>query len=1055
MSIKSPMEIPNLLAWFDASTLDLQDGDAVERWDDAGGGEITLSAPAGKAPIYKSMGLKNKPAVVFNGTSQELLGSFPNTSQDSTIFIVYESITTTANQCLFGTVGHRLYHVTNSTSWTGLWNANSYSNLGRVFTGVQIGTWAWKWNTRIDYYRNQGHVGTQALALTGAGTYRDFAIGSNKENTHYFNGKISEIIIFPSRIPEADKIQIEEYLHQKWLVDDKLPAALVNVKGLTVGNGSGENGGVVKPLGRLTRGGTAGNGDWNAYGALREKFNSNENRYIEFTVPASYLQKTFVVGLQPTSKGVGWNPDTDYQWYVYWGLMRAINQVTKEQRDFTDKPRTADIRYGVGILNKRAVWYINDQLFMTSSNELPDDTEYTCYIFLFDQATYIENLKTGTPPSKEMQTELIKWSGGAYWQETENNGMYKASGAPTGWTSGGNSHPGQYLDGPAVIEFIYPGAGQYCIGVSDLSKDFYNKNYGAVHFNLRVSGSYWYINEGTTTTQASSSTAVQGDIFKIIISKDQVCYFRNDVLLRVSNRAVTFPLYVESTISSNSTASGTIPASLTFEGVKISKQVPFKEHNVELLTHLSKLTANAAAGKEHTRIASSFKSKIKSNLLKEINKCLVTHVKPINSKLRIYTNNNKVAKTSYAKIIGTSAKAVLDKFIVNTPIGQKYRKSIRILSPSMEMLAEIDDYESLMFTRSWNGIGDFDMSINRYKNYTEYLQEGNLILVGAQMNKVFIILHQEIELDENGKATENLLIKGYHLKVVISEKITLPPVHTAYDKKSGTAEEVMKHYVNNNVVNPIDSNRRRHEVVLAANQNRGANVSWQSRFKNLAEEIVEISLITGLGWNVLLDWENKKWIFEVQDGRDLTADQNILPPVIFSPQFESIQSLQYVKSKLNYRNVAYVAGQGEGVDRRVIVVGDVTGAIRREVFIDARDVAEETEDDPPKQRPEKDIIKDLTDRGNQKLQDFLQEEYLEGQILTHSTFVYEEDYDLGDIVTVQNIDWGVTLNARITEIKEIYETNGFRIEAVFGNNRPTLIKKIKQELAQMGGEVRR
>ncbi|TCJ05093.1 hypothetical protein E0Y62_07410 [Cytobacillus praedii] len=373
----------------------------------------------------------------------------------------------------------------------------------------------------------------------------------------------------------------------------------------------------------------------------------------------------------------------------------------------------------------------------------------------------------------------------------------------------------------------------------------------------------------------------------------------------------------------------------------------------------------------------------------------------------------------------------------------------------MEMLGEIDDYESLMFTRSWHGIGDFEMRINRYKKHTEYLQEGNIILIGNQMNKVFIILHQEIELDENGKSSENWIIRGFHLKVVISEKITLPPSHTAYDSKTGTSEEVMKHYVNNNVVNPVDVKRKRVEVSIAPNQKRGLSISWQSRFKNLAEEMAEISLVTGLGWNVILDWENKKWIFETMEGRDLTADQDILPPVIFSPQFESIQSLSYLKSKLNYRNVAYVAGQGEGVNRRVVVVDDSGGAIRREVFIDARDIPEETEDDPPKQRPIADIIRDLTDRGKQKLQEFLQEEYLEGQILTHSTFVYEEDYDLGDIVTVQNTDWGVTLNARLTEVKEIYEESGVRIEAVFGNNRPTLIKKIKQELAQMSGEVRK
>ncbi|WP_249365246.1 siphovirus ReqiPepy6 Gp37-like family protein [Cytobacillus citreus] len=1055
MAIKSPLEITGLLAWFDASTLELQNDADVEHWDDARGEGLFLSAPAGKAPTFKKHGLNNKPSVVFNGTSQELLGSLPDTSRDSTIFIVYESLTVTANQCLYGTVGHRLYHVTSSTSWTGLWNANTYSNLGRVLTGVQIGTWAWKFNSKIDYYRNQGHVGTQALALTGSGIYRDFAIGSNKENAHYFNGKISEILIFPSRISEADKMQIEEYLHQKWLVEDRLPAALVNVKGLTVGNGTGENGGVVHPLGRLTRGGTAGNGDWNAYGTLREKFHSNENRYVEFTVPTSYLQKTFVIGLQPTSKEVGFYPDMDYQWYVYWGLMRAINQVTKEQRDYTDKPQTAEIRYGVGILNKKAVWYINGQLFMTSSNELPDHTEYTCYVFLFDQATYIENLKTGTPPSKEMQTELIKWSGGANWVETENNGMYKASGAPAGWTSGGNSHPSQFLEGPAVIEFIYPGTGQYCVGVSNLTKDFYNKNYADVHFNLRVSGSYWYINEGTSTSLASSTNAVQGDIFKIAITKDRVYYYRNDVLLRISDKAVNFPLYVESTITANSTVSGTIPPNLTFEGVKISYEEPFKEYNIDLTTHVKNINALATAGKEYNRQIDAFSKAVTTSISKEINKSLSTHIKPITSRVGIYTNNNRVEVSSHLRKIGSSAKAVLDKFQTTTPIGRKYRKSIRILSPSMEMLGEIDNYESLMFTRSWHGIGDFDMRINRYKNHTEHLQEGNLILVGAQMNKVFMILHQEIELDDNGKETENWLIKGFHLKAVISEKITVPPSHTSHDNKSGSSEEVMKHYVNNNAVNPVDVNRKRLEVTLAPNQHRGANISWQSRFKNLAEEIAEISLITGLGWTVNLDLENKKWVFDVLEGRDLTADQDILPPVIFSPQFESIQSMQYVKSKLNYRNVAYVAGQGEGVKRRVIIVGDATGALRREVFIDARDVAEETEDDPPKQRPEKDIIRDLTNRGNQKLQEFLQEEYLEGQILTHSTFVYEEDYDLGDIVTVQNVDWGVTLNARITEIKEIYEANGFRIEAVFGNNRPTLIKKIKQELSQISGEVRR
>ncbi|MED4461699.1 siphovirus ReqiPepy6 Gp37-like family protein, partial [Metabacillus fastidiosus] len=234
---------------------------------------------------------------------------------------------------------------------------------------------------------------------------------------------------------------------------------------------------------------------------------------------------------------------------------------------------------------------------------------------------------------------------------------------------------------------------------------------------------------------------------------------------------------------------------------------------------------------------------------------------------------------------------------------------------------------------------------------------------------------------------------------------------------------------------------------------------------NLAEEMVEISLATGLGWDVYLDIHQKKWGLDVSEGRNLTVNQSTNPPVIFSPQFESLKSLHYTESEMNYKNIAYVAGQGEGVDRRVIELGNQSGLSRHELFIDARDIEEEidvettdlegnkvTEKVP---RSEADIIQDLTDRGQQKLQEFLQEEYLEGQVLTNSPFIYERDYKLGDIVTVQSKDWGVTLDTRITEIKEIYEQTGFRIEAVFGNNRPTLIQKIKQELSQISGEVRR
>ncbi|WP_284037471.1 siphovirus ReqiPepy6 Gp37-like family protein [Neobacillus sp. 114] len=376
---------------------------------------------------------------------------------------------------------------------------------------------------------------------------------------------------------------------------------------------------------------------------------------------------------------------------------------------------------------------------------------------------------------------------------------------------------------------------------------------------------------------------------------------------------------------------------------------------------------------------------------------------------------------------------------------------IRIITPSFELLAEIDNYESMFFTRSWHGIGQLELRINRYKKHVEHLVKGNIIYINPK--KAFIIKHREIALDENGKASENWAINALALKSLIGQRVTVPPSTTAYDNKSGNTETVMQHYVNNNLINAADPNRKISQLILAANQNRGQSISWQSRYKNLAEDLSEISLYSGLGWDVSLDIQSKKWVFDVAAGRDLTVNKSTLPPVIFSPQFDSLQSLQYTESELNYKNYAYVGGQGEGVDRRIVTVGTDIGLSRHEIFIDARDVAEKDDNDVP--IPEAQVIQTLTDRGQHQLNEFLQEQYLEGQILTKSPFKYEKDYDLGDVVTIQNKDWGVTLDSRITEIKEIYEVSGFKLEATFGNNRPTLIKKIKQELSQIAGEVRR
>ena len=365
---------------------------------------------------------------------------------------------------------------------------------------------------------------------------------------------------------------------------------------------------------------------------------------------------------------------------------------------------------------------------------------------------------------------------------------------------------------------------------------------------------------------------------------------------------------------------------------------------------------------------------------------------------------------------------------------------VRILSPTLELLGQIDDYESLQFVRRWHRPGEFELHINRHKQNTDVLQKGNLVLLNASLGKVGIIRHKEINLDQEGKGGETVRISGPSLSGVTQTRITIPPDLSAYDTVNAEAETVLKHYVDNNIVNPTDADRKIDIVSTATDQARGDTIRWQSRYKKLHEELEEISKATGLGWNIYLDFAEMEWVFEVYEGVDRTSGQSVNPPVIFSPEFDAIEILEFMDSDIDFRNVGYTAGQGEGADREVLEVGTSSGLDRREVFFDARDVEETL---------------DLQSRGEQRLSDHEQDKYLSGRILEESPFIYKEDYDLGDMVTVQNKDWGVTLDTRITEITEIYEPAGFRIDAVFGNKAPTFIDKVKDEFKDVEKEVRR
>lgn len=378
---------------------------------------------------------------------------------------------------------------------------------------------------------------------------------------------------------------------------------------------------------------------------------------------------------------------------------------------------------------------------------------------------------------------------------------------------------------------------------------------------------------------------------------------------------------------------------------------------------------------------------------------------------------------------------------------------LRIIDDEFNLLGEVDRYFSAQIGISWSGIGELELQINRYLQHADKLVKGNIIFPYNRLDQAYIIRHREIELDENGKQTENWSIKALSLKTFTSQRLIYPAAGKTHESVSGNVETVMRHFVNTQMINPSDPARIFPRLVLGANQNKGPAIEENSRYDSLSEKLTELSELHGLGWNIELDMKNKRFEFVVKEGRNLVANQTGLPQVIFSTEFETIESLEYTESDLDYKNFAVVAGQGEGVERRIISIGDAAGADRYEMFVDARDVSEEDDEGNP--RPVEKVVADLNKRGNEKLSEHAQEIYLGGQILTTLRLIYGKDFSVGDVVTVRDKGWGVTMDTRITAVKEIYEYGKRKIDVVFDNDKPTFISKIRGEINALKYELKK
>ena len=332
---------------------------------------------------------------------------------------------------------------------------------------------------------------------------------------------------------------------------------------------------------------------------------------------------------------------------------------------------------------------------------------------------------------------------------------------------------------------------------------------------------------------------------------------------------------------------------------------------------------------------------------------------------------------------------------------------LMILDTNKDPLCILDIYNSFIWTDRYFSYGDFELHASVSDEVLEYLKQ-DYYIINANSNHVMIIekllINSDIEngntITASGRSLESLLERR-----IIWNRTTL----------SGNLQNGIKKLLNENIISPSDSNRKIENFIFEESTDSaitGLTIDGQYTGDNLYEVIASICQENGIGFEITLN-DSKQFVFRLYSGVDRSYGQSVNPYVVFSPNFENMVESNYMESKMALKNVTLIGGEGEGNARKYTSVGTATGLDRRELFTDARDV--QAEDDEGNAISEAEYLKQLEQRGREKLAENIAVVAFEGQADVVSMFVYGSDFFMGDIVQIAD-EYGHETKSRMVEL---------------------------------------
>lgn len=379
----------------------------------------------------------------------------------------------------------------------------------------------------------------------------------------------------------------------------------------------------------------------------------------------------------------------------------------------------------------------------------------------------------------------------------------------------------------------------------------------------------------------------------------------------------------------------------------------------------------------------------------------------------------------------------------------------RLDNTTIQLIGELNDASSLQYAKRFVGYGLMELYVPFTKLNTQLCKVGNMVSIGSSGRYCYIITGIEPQKDENGFIKIKVTGRG------LEHLLYMRMLYTTHKYTDVPLSDIMYNLVQTNFITPATGYERRilpHLVLEddAYEQDIGPVLTIQRTGKSVKDRLDELCTDYNVGYEIYYSRSKNKLVFRVQEHRDMTYDGTAELPVIFDTETDDVLESDYVYNVEAERNMALVVGEAqESTEQDVrirakVVVGDdtLTGYNRKELYIDARDLQSDYESETGSldEMTDEEYEELLRNRGAKKLAENAIVQSFEASIRYYgSQYQYDEDYMVGDKVTIVDRDMNIIVDAYISEVEQIY-TDVYELRLTIGTSVPTLYSKIKAML---------